>query len=437
MDVLVINPTKKILYNGENHLRGIDDIVTKSLPTSQELYAILNNLSFLTKLNIYSHGESSNSHFVAEFIPKPKALPGFDIHTFKTKHGEFCFGNHEVVVYTDKTSLNYLVVRFQISVDEPIVIIGPFLFENPGNNITSEYGQHENFAFQDNPLILDYFRSLKILDTAYLHALAGLLFALLNSPMADPKIRILKSEPITQLEDRDHMKNQKQLDTINLHHSKLKDLLHYVEQGDQDKALKVLSSIGSAYKDKTRLTSCSFKNLALDLNVRLQMVADKAQVSPYELHTKSNRFLSLIEDIHTTTSLFQVQKEMVISYCKLINESHTSGLSKPIIDAVHFIDKHVDKKIPLLEISHHVGINDSHLSRQFKKEMGKTVTNYINERKIIKAKHYLENSNHSITTISTLCGFENHNYFSKVFKLYTGYTPKEFQKNIPPKERTF
>ena len=411
--------------------------MSKSVPTSKKLYAILNHLSVLTKLNIYSYTESNDPHFVAEFIPKPKTLLDFNLHSFKANHGEFYIEDHDMVVYTDETSLSYLVTRCQVIEDESLVIIGPFLLENPGSRSFTELGQHDNFSSEDDSSLLDYYSHLKILDLEYLYALSGLLSILLNRQVIDPKIHFLKCESPVPRDDTDQKKIQKQVDTINLHHSKLKDLLHFVAQGDQDNALKILTSMGMSSTDKTIFSSSSFKNLALDLNVRLQMVADGAQVSPYELCKEYNRVLCLIEDIPTAASLFQIQKDMVIVYCKLINESLSLGLSRPVKDAVHFIDQHVDKKISLLEISHHVGINESHLSRQFKKEMGKTVTTYINERKIITAKHYLENSNNSITTISTLCGFENHNYFSKVFKSYTGYTPHEYQKNIPPKERTF
>ena len=82
-----------------------------------------------------------------------------------------------------------------------------------------------------------------------------------------------------------------------------------------------------------------------------------------------------------------------------------------------------------------ININSSHLSRQFKKETNMTVTEFINKRRIQEAKFLIDQNNNSITEIALMVGFENHNYFCKVFKQMTSLTPKDYlkkanQKNI-------
>ena len=61
--------------------------------------------------------------------------------------------------------------------------------------------------------------------------------------------------------------------------------------------------------------------------------------------------------------------------------------------------------------------------------MGKTLTDYVNERKMLLAKELILNGEMSLTDISTYLGFDNYNYFSRLFKQYLGITPISLKKN--------
>ena len=69
-----------------------------------------------------------------------------------------------------------------------------------------------------------------------------------------------------------------------------------------------------------------------------------------------------------------------------------------------------------------------YLSRQFKKEVGITVTQFINHSKVLEAKKLLEKKSHSVLDISVMLGFSNSSHFTKVFKQELKITPKQYQK---------
>jgi AraC-like DNA-binding protein len=75
-------------------------------------------------------------------------------------------------------------------------------------------------------------------------------------------------------------------------------------------------------------------------------------------------------------------------------------------------------------------MNCSYLCNHFKKETGKTITEYINELKVRESKRLLKNSKLSLIEISTRLGFSSQSYFHIVFKKHTGITPQEFRKTI-------
>lgn len=73
-------------------------------------------------------------------------------------------------------------------------------------------------------------------------------------------------------------------------------------------------------------------------------------------------------------------------------------------------------------------MNPSYLSRKFKEETGFTLTDFINKKRIDEAKIFLNKGDISITDIAFMVGFNDINYFSKVFKKWTTLTPTEFKK---------
>lgn len=77
-----------------------------------------------------------------------------------------------------------------------------------------------------------------------------------------------------------------------------------------------------------------------------------------------------------------------------------------------------------------LGISPTHLRRLFKAEENQTVTEYINRCRIGCAVHLLKYSDLNILEIALESGFEEQNYFSRVFKKLIGLTPTEFRRTV-------
>lgn len=69
-----------------------------------------------------------------------------------------------------------------------------------------------------------------------------------------------------------------------------------------------------------------------------------------------------------------------------------------------------------------------YLSALFKERVGNTLTHYIGRFRIEKAKELLDITNISITEIGYQCGFNNPNYFARIFKKYTELTPGDYRR---------
>jgi two-component system, response regulator YesN len=121
-----------------------------------------------------------------------------------------------------------------------------------------------------------------------------------------------------------------------------------------------------------------------------------------------------------------LQTNMVVEYCDLVKERSTVGYSPIIQEAIQYIELHFDRPLSLHIIAEKINIHSSHLSRQFKKETNRTITEFIHQRRIKEAQFLIRQNQYSMTEIALLVGFENHNYFSTIFKKITSLTPREY-----------
>ena len=97
--------------------------------------------------------------------------------------------------------------------------------------------------------------------------------------------------------------------------------------------------------------------------------------------------------------------------------------------AMAYIDNNYNRKISLEDVGEYVNLSVVHLSRLFKAETGKTVLDYINDSKMLKAEQMLNTGKYKIYEIANELGFNNAHYFSTMFKKFTGMTPSEYLQN--------
>lgn len=100
-----------------------------------------------------------------------------------------------------------------------------------------------------------------------------------------------------------------------------------------------------------------------------------------------------------------------------------------ISDAAKYISTHYDQPITLDQIAEKFNMSPSYFSRKFKLCTGFGYKEYLITIRILESCALLTNTNMSITEIAVRCGFEDSNYFGDSFKKIKGMSPREFRKN--------
>lgn len=102
-------------------------------------------------------------------------------------------------------------------------------------------------------------------------------------------------------------------------------------------------------------------------------------------------------------------------------------ISSPITPAIDFIKKNIQGTINLKNLSDKACMSTTSFYRYFKRELGMSPIEYILNEKIKYAKKLLSNPNIQVNEVSYATGFEDCNYFIRLFKKYEGVTPKQYQ----------
>ncbi|MCL6659527.1 response regulator transcription factor [Paenibacillus amylolyticus] len=93
-----------------------------------------------------------------------------------------------------------------------------------------------------------------------------------------------------------------------------------------------------------------------------------------------------------------------------------------------YIETHIGEELMREELAAFAGFNPAYLSRLFRKEKGMSLSEFILQGRVAKAKTLLSQSTVKVTDIAGKVGYYNYSHFTKMFKKCTGITPQEFRK---------
>ena len=115
---------------------------------------------------------------------------------------------------------------------------------------------------------------------------------------------------------------------------------------------------------------------------------------------------------------------------KTYRPATSQHLSPTVQKTILLIDSDLSANLSPSILAEHQRVSLGYLSTLFKKETGKTITEYIREKRLQHAVHLLSTTNLQIQTIALHCGIMDVQYFSKIFKKQLGKTPKEYREDL-------
>lgn len=142
------------------------------------------------------------------------------------------------------------------------------------------------------------------------------------------------------------------------------------------------------------------------------------------------RLISAFPQSHLSDHDFSKEKAASILnfiLCELRDSATAESANPHILRITRYINAHITKPLSLQVVSMEMGLSKEYVSSLFKQETGKTLTDYINERKLQLARQLLQNGEMSLSDIASHVGYDNYGYFSRLFKRHFGICPTDMR----------
>ncbi len=205
-------------------------------------------------------------------------------------------------------------------------------------------------------------------------------------------------------------------------------LLQAIKRGDQFLAEQLSSSISQ--HDDTNLAGDALRSrqnhLISTCTLFTKGILDGG-VQPQKAYPLRDSYIHKIEQAQHLDELYYFERMMLEQFIECVQQETTSPYSKVINEAIHYIHDYILHDLTLDMIAEHCYVSPSYLSHLFKKEVGISVVQFINQKRIKESKYFLSQTSIPISDIATLFQFCNQSYFTSLFKKYTDQTPKEYR----------
>ena len=339
--------------------------------------------------------------------------------------------------YSNELRFQYVCLRLPVASESNILVIGPYLSSPPSSRDILEIAERVGIPIAAQRSLKEYYSSLSVIpdgdriftviDSFCEHIWKTSSFAIVELDSAQNPYAF-HLEGSSRGENYDEI--EANIKMMELRYSLENELMRTVSRGQQHKVSLLISKLGSAGLFERRVADPlrNAKNYCIIMNTLLRKAAEEGGVHPIYIDKMSSKFAVKIELLPSVKECTELMGEMFSSYCRLVYKHSTRSLSPIVQKTVLVIDSDISAALSLSTLAKDQGVSAGYLSTAFKREMGKTVMEYIRDKRMEYAMHLLGTTSLQIQTVALHCGIMDVQHFSKIFKKKTGKNPREYRE---------
>ena len=207
-----------------------------------------------------------------------------------------------------------------------------------------------------------------------------------------------------------------------------KNLTSALRELDSEKVKQHIDGIFERIQ-KNRLGSKSTQMICAELINIVNKVTKETGLEISQIYTNEEIPYNMMQKYETVMDI----KEWIMGlYEKLISILGKMKIGDKYCEitkkVIEYVNKNFKKDISLSEIAEFSGVTNSYISRVFKEDCGIGFVEYLNRIRVENAKNLIENGEFRFKEIVAKVGFNNYNYFFRVFKEVVGMTPLEYEQ---------
>lgn len=205
----------------------------------------------------------------------------------------------------------------------------------------------------------------------------------------------------------------------------LKMLSQYLERRDMENVYVLLEEILA--EDRVQKSGIRYVRMIWIRILNLLLRSCSSLPERKETLTEVLKSFSLVDEAADIESLKKRYLALAEDCMKSGGMAQGNARSR-ILRAIEYLEAHYNEDIAINELAERYGMSPNYFSSLFKKEKQQSTVNYLIELRIRKAGDYLEHTEMSVADIARTVGYEDSQYFFRVFKKATGQTPLQYRQ---------
>ncbi len=312
------------------------------------------------------------------------------------------------------------------------ILVGPFLMDEADSVLIEDVAKKYPFSTSELLELYDESKFLQIIPPAKVTHLSKMLYYMFSGLISDSRqqltINSSKLHQQSRINESIQMYKTSGAFTADTYpYEKERLLITKLKTGNTEEAKALLNDLLGYVFFSQGSNLENIKSRSLELCALLSRAAIEGGATSDNVLKINNQLLTVIPTINNIDTLCYKLQEALDTFTDCMFEHIPGKNSEPIKKAIHHISKHFAEPITLDDVANLVHLNPAYFSTIFKQSTGSGFKEYLNMVRVEESKRLLSNTDYSLIDIAVATGFENQSYFSKVFKKYTGLTPKQYR----------
>ncbi len=166
---------------------------------------------------------------------------------------------------------------------------------------------------------------------------------------------------------------------------------------------------------------------SLCLELLDDMGIDEKSVFP----DRASRLADHVHTLHTPAETKACAMDLLTRTMDALAAGRNSKAEQLVLDVKSFVARHLaDERLSVEYLSKSLFVQYSHLCHVFKRETGLTLNEYITAQRMEKARTLFDQGNQSVSDVATRVGYQDANYFGKLFKKHFGPAPSRYIETL-------
>lgn len=312
------------------------------------------------------------------------------------------------------------------------ILAGPFLMDEADSILIEDISKRYSYTPHELLELYDESKTLPIIPPAKVTHLSKMMYYMFAGLISDSKQQLIinrnKLHQQSRINESIQMyKTSGTFSSDNYPYEKERLLISKLKTGDVNESKALLNDLLGYVFFSQGSNLEIVKSRSLELCSLLSRAAIEGGATSDSILKVNNQLLTIIPTLSNMDALCYKLQEAIDAFTDCMFEHVPTKNSEIIKKAIKYISKNYANDLTLELVANHVHLNPTYFSTLFKQSTGSSFKEYLNMVRVEESKRLLANTDYALIDIAIATGFEDQSYFTKVFKRYTGLTPKQFR----------